>query len=180
MLPAPQASRCLYDPSAGALPCRKGAGGWVGGGGCGGGGAGDAHGWPRSLTERTTPANLPTRQPAGVQADLLHGHGLTKDKAGNIYFTYASQNPTAPSARALIRFAPDGTSGVVLGNATLALGVPHGIKVQMEADGKEYLYHANNAATVTKTTLDGAIVWRTDMTAAWTGDKTHWPVGAVL
>ena len=35
-----------------------------------------------------------------------------------------------------------------------------------QVDGKEYLYHGNNAATVTKTTLDGEIVWRTDMTAA--------------
>ena len=47
--------------------------------------------------------------------------------------------------------------------------------VQEEADGKEYLYHANNAATVTKTTLDGHIVWSTDMTSAWSHNSTHWP-----
>lgn len=107
--------------------------------------------------------------------DLLHGHGLTKDAAGNIYFTYASSNLTDPGVRALIKYNPDGTGGTLLGNATLAQGVPHGIKVQKEPDGKEYLYHGNNAATVTKTTLDGEIVWRTDMTAAWQHNSTHWP-----
>ena len=30
-------------------------------------------------------------------------------------------------------------------------------------------------ATVTKTTLNGDIVWRTDMTKEWTGNKEHWP-----
>ena len=66
----------------------------------------------------------------------MHTHTT---QAGNIYFTYASQNPTSPSARAVVKFAADGTNAQVLGNSTLALGVPHGIKVQMEADGKEYV-----------------------------------------
>ena len=111
--------------------------------------------------------------PASVQ--LRNGHGLARDKAGNIYFTYESLNKNDPSVRALIRFNPDGTGGQLLGNSTLAQGVPHGIKVQQDADGNEYLYHANNAATVTKTTLDGQILWSTDMTQAWSHNKTHWP-----
>ena len=107
--------------------------------------------------------------------ELVNGHGVAKDAAGNIYFTYESANKGDAGVRALLRFAPDGTGGKLLGNATLAQGVPHGIKVQREADGKEYLYHANNAATVTKTTLDGDIIWRSDMTAAWQGNKSFWP-----
>jgi hypothetical protein len=100
---------------------------------------------------------------------------VTRDKAGNIYFTYESADKTDAGVRAIIRYNPDGTGGTLLGNATLAQGVPHGIKVQEEEDGKEYLYHANNAATVTKTTLDGEIVWLTDMTSAWKGNKSNWP-----
>ena len=38
-----------------------------------------------------------------------------------------------------------------------------------------FLYHANNAATITKTTLDGTIVWRSDMTLAWSKNSEHWP-----
>ena len=38
------------------------------------------------------------------------------------------------SVRALLRFNPDGSGGTQLGNATLAQGVPHGLKVQVEAD----------------------------------------------
>tara|TARA_B110000208_G_scaffold171564_1_gene213934 strand:+ start:112 stop:1515 length:1404 start_codon:yes stop_codon:yes gene_type:complete len=108
---------------------------------------------------------------------LLHGHGVTKDSKGNIYATYVPSlsSQKLPTARCLIRYAPDGTNGVLLGNWTLAQGKPHGIKVELEADGKEYLYHANTAATVTKTTLDGEIIWRSNMTAEWENEKAHWP-----
>lgn len=58
--------------------------------------------------------------PPSVQ--LLNGHGLTRDKAGNIYFTYESTNKDDPSVRALIRFQSDGTGGTLLGDATLAQG----------------------------------------------------------
>jgi len=107
--------------------------------------------------------------------ELLNGHGLARDASGRVYFTYESSNKADAGVRALVRFEKDGTGGTLLGNATLAQGVPHGLKVQREADGIEYLYHANNAATVTKTTLAGDILWRTDMTSAWSGNKTNWP-----
>ena len=69
--------------------------------------------------------------PASVR--LLHGHGLARDKAGNVYFTYQTEKQyvSDPDVRALIRFNPDGTGGQLLGNTTLAQGVPHGIKVQV-------------------------------------------------
>eukprot|EP00041_Stephanoeca_diplocostata_P032311 m.1032799 g.1032799 ORF g.1032799 m.1032799 type:complete len:362 (-) comp24127_c0_seq6:236-1321(-) len=117
------------------------------------------------------PAKL--KLPASVQ--LLNGHGLTRDKAGNIYFTYESTNKDDPGVRALIRFQPDGTGGTLLGDASLAQGVPHGIKIAEEDDGTEYLYHGNNAAKVHKTTLDGKYIWTTDMTDVWSRNKTHWP-----
>eukprot|EP00937_MAST-01D_sp_MAST-1D-sp2_P001365 g1365.t1 len=117
----------------------------------------------------------PSRLQLPPSVQLLNGHGLARDAAGRIYFTYESSNKGDAGVRALIRYRADGTGGELLGNATLAQGVPHGLKVQREADGAEYLYHANNAATVTKTTLGGAIVWRTDMTSAWQHDAANWP-----
>lgn len=44
----------------------------------------------------------------------------------------------------------------------LCSGTPHGLKITTEADGKQYLYHANNAERLAKTTLDGDIVWIKD------------------
>jgi DNA-binding beta-propeller fold protein YncE len=90
---------------------------------------------------------------------MKHGHGLCRDQRGNIYFTYEPDQLEA-GTRALIRFNPDGTGGVLLGNDnTLAKGVPHGLSIQVEPDGKEVLYHANNNATVHKTALDGTVIW---------------------
>eukprot|EP00051_Salpingoeca_urceolata_P028490 m.487151 g.487151 ORF g.487151 m.487151 type:complete len:364 (+) comp24823_c0_seq1:118-1209(+) len=117
----------------------------------------------------------PTKLVLPESVQLLNGHGLTRDQAGNIYFTYESLNKGDPSVRAIVRFLPDGSNGTLLGDASLAQGVPHGIKINKEADGKEYLYHGNNAAKVHKTTLDGEYVWTKDMTTAWSHNKTHWP-----
>jgi hypothetical protein len=95
--------------------------------------------------------------PAEVQ--MKNGHGLCRDAAGNIYFTFEPVKVEA-GTRCLVRFAPDGTGAVLLGkDNALAQGVPHGLSIQVEKDGKAYLYHANNAARVTKTTLDGDVVW---------------------
>eukprot|EP00040_Diaphanoeca_grandis_P039538 m.259362 g.259362 ORF g.259362 m.259362 type:complete len:354 (+) comp37937_c0_seq1:143-1204(+) len=116
----------------------------------------------------------PTKLTLPSSVQLLNGHGLTRDKAGNIYFTYESQNKGDADVRALIRYAPDGTGGTLLGDAALAQGVPHGIKIAVE-NGTEYLYHGNNMATVHKTTLDGDIIWSKDMTSAWSKNSTHWP-----
>jgi hypothetical protein len=95
--------------------------------------------------------------PAAVR--MRNGHGLCRDTAGNIYFTFEPEK-VEPDTRCLIRFAPDGTQPVLLGtDNALALGVPHGLNLQVDADGRAVLYHANNEATVHKTTLDGQILW---------------------
>ena len=40
-------------------------------------------------------------------------------------------------------------------------GTPHGLTIATE-NGTEFLYHANNAQKLTKTTLDGRILWQRD------------------
>lgn len=93
------------------------------------------------------------------EVKMKHGHGLCHDAAGNIYFTYEAQQIDADT-RTLVRFAPDGTNAKLLGSDnTLAQGVPHGLNIFVDDQGQAHLYHANNAATVHKTTLDGTIEW---------------------
>ena len=80
-------------------------------------------------------------------------------KDNNIYLTYQNDGKTDPNC--LIRFKPDGTGGEfpVGQSKDLCDGTPHGLKIATE-DGVEYLYHANNNQKLTKTTLDGTIVWQ--------------------
>lgn len=54
-----------------------------------------------------------------------------------------------------------GTGGEFVTSQTPKLcdGTPHGLKLTNEG-GKMYLYHANNDQKLTKTTLDGTIVWQ--------------------
>jgi hypothetical protein len=95
--------------------------------------------------------------PASVK--MKNGHGLCRDTAGNIYFTFEPEK-VEEETRCLVRFAPDGTDAVLLGSDNgLAHGVPHGLNIHVDKDGKHVLYHANNAATVHKTTLDGDVLW---------------------
>ena len=92
-------------------------------------------------------------------ASMLNGHGLAKDNDGNIYFTF---QPTAvdQTTRVLVKFNPDGTGGVLLGDDNrLAFGVPHGLRIRTELDGNQYLYHSNNDAIVHKTYLNGTLIW---------------------
>jgi hypothetical protein len=92
-------------------------------------------------------------------ATLVNCHGLVTDKDKNIYLTY--QNDAKTDANCLIRWKPDGTSPEFMtgGNSTLCSGTPHGLKITTEGD-TQYLYHANNNQKLTKTTLDGTIVWQ--------------------
>lgn len=110
------------------------------------------------------------------ETELGNGHGLCKDKKGQIYFTFQPKHKTAYS-QALVRFQPDGTNGVLLGDKGpdgLSMGVPHGLRIDY-SEGTGYLYHANNQATVMKTTLEGKIVWKSDFTDIWKNNKTVWP-----
>ena len=93
------------------------------------------------------------------QVKMRNGHGLCHDTEGNIYFTFEPEK-VEDQTRCLVRFAPDGTAPVLLGtDNTLAHGVPHGLNIHVDKDGKAVLYHANNDATVHKTTLEGRILW---------------------
>lgn len=102
---------------------------------------------------------LPDKLVLPPEVRMRNGHGLCHDAKGNIYFTFEPEKVEA-ATRCLVRFAPDGTQPQLLGtDNALAFGVPHGLNIHADADGKEHLYHANNAATIFKTTLDGEIVW---------------------
>ena len=102
---------------------------------------------------------VPTRFVLPTEVKMRHGHGLCLDKEGNIYFTFEPEKVEADT-RSLVKFAPDGTNPVLLGSDnTLAHGVPHGLNIHSDKGGKHVLYHANNDATVHKTTLDGSILW---------------------
>ena len=93
------------------------------------------------------------------EVKMRHGHGLCIDTAGNIYFTYEPEK-VEPETRSLVRFAPDGTWPVLLGSDNaLARGVPHGLNIHIDKDGSPVLYHANNDATVHKTTVEGQVLW---------------------
>jgi hypothetical protein len=95
--------------------------------------------------------------PAG--AALVNCHGLSVDKDENIILTY--QNDDKTDQHCLIKWDPDGTNGRFASKDTpgLCSGVPHGLKITTEADGNQYLYHANNGDKLAKTTIDGEIVW---------------------
>eukprot|EP00937_MAST-01D_sp_MAST-1D-sp2_P002207 g2207.t1 len=97
--------------------------------------------------------------PAG--ASLVNCHGLVTDADKNIYLTYQNDGK---DQNCLIKWNPDGTGGEFMtgsGNTTaLCTGTPHGLKITTEDDGKQYLYHANNNAKLTKTTLEGDVVWQ--------------------
>jgi len=43
--------------------------------------------------------------------------------------------------------------------STLCAGTPHGLKIKTEK-GMEVLYHANNNQKLTKTALDGTVIWQ--------------------
>ena len=100
--------------------------------------------------------------PAGTA--IVNAHGLVTDKEGNIILTY--QNDQKTDFNCLLKWKPDGTGGEYLtgGGRALCDGTPHGLKIADEFDwqGKptQYLYHANNNQKLTKTTLDGTIVWQ--------------------
>jgi len=101
---------------------------------------------------------MPEKMVAPAGASLTNCHGLVTDAAKNIYLTYENDGK---DLNCLIRWKPDGTGGEFMtgGNTTLCSGTPHGLKISTE-DGVEYLYHANNNQKLTKTTLDGTIIWQ--------------------
>jgi hypothetical protein len=96
-------------------------------------------------------------------AAMENCHGLVTDADNNIYLTY--QNDGKTDSNCLIRWKPDGTGAEFMtgGGTALCSGTPHGLKITNEG-GKVYLYHANNNQKLTKTHLDGSIVWEVNGT----------------
>ena len=95
------------------------------------------------------------KPPAG--AAMVDCHGLVVDKDENILLTYHNDGH---DQHCIIRWNPDGTNGTFVNDSPeLCSGTPHGLKITTEADGEQYLYHANNAQKLAKTTLGGEKVW---------------------
>jgi len=116
--------------------------------------------------------------PGSGGQNVLNGHGVARDAAGNIYFTFQPANVGA-DAQVLVKWKVDGTDGVLLGEqgaAGLSRGVPHGLRLEHDAkQGKDFLYHANNAALVIKTDTTGKVVWTANM-SEWQHTMPHfWP-----
>jgi len=95
------------------------------------------------------------RAPPG--AALVNCHGWSIDADENIILTYQNDGK---DPHCLIKWNPDGTNGTFASKDTPELcgGTPHGLKITTE-HGKQYLYHANNAQKLAKTTLEGEIIW---------------------
>eukprot|EP00658_Telonema_sp_P-2_P036052 TRINITY_DN26136_c0_g1_i4.p1 TRINITY_DN26136_c0_g1~~TRINITY_DN26136_c0_g1_i4.p1 ORF type:complete len:259 (-),score=40.42 TRINITY_DN26136_c0_g1_i4:190-966(-) len=93
-----------------------------------------------------------------VGAVMQNCHGWSVDEHENILLTYQNDGQTDPHC--IIRWNPDGTNGTFVEDSTqLCAGTPHGLRITTEAGGKQFLYHANNAQKLAKTTLDGEIIW---------------------
>lgn len=120
---------------------------------------------------------VPEKLALPSEVKMRNGHGLCLDTQGNIYFTFEPEQ-VDEHTRSLVRFAPDGTGATLLGSDnSLAHGVPHGLNIHNDKDSQPALYHANNDATVHKTTLDGHILW----TQKWSPQMGNYkPTDAVV
>jgi hypothetical protein len=111
-------------------------------------------------------------------AEVQDAHGLEVDHNHNIYLAYTNWNNglvhNGTDQHCLIRWNPDGSNGSFVGpgGPELCRGKPHGLKFATE-DGVHYLYHANvqtetsnagQTGKLTKTTLDGDVVWQVNGT----------------
>jgi hypothetical protein len=109
--------------------------------------------------------------------NVQDGHGLVLDTAsGDVYYTFNPQKVTN-NTQVLVQFAPNGYVSKLLGEpgGLLAKGVPHGLRLEQDRF-QSFLYHANNAQRVTKTKLDGQVIWSTDF-SNWERERPHfWPI----
>lgn len=114
---------------------------------------------------------MPELLQAPKGANMVDCHGLAVDADNNIILTYHNDG-TTKDQNCLIKWKPDGTDGEFLtgGGTALCSGTAHGLKITTEGPGgkpavpgvptSQFLYHANNNQKLTKTTLDGTIVWQ--------------------
>jgi hypothetical protein len=116
--------------------------------------------------------------PASETNNDLNGHGLCQDMEGNIYFTFVPKEVT-DETQVLVKFSPDGKGATLLGQKGprgLSGGVPHGLRLEYDtATGESFLYHANNDATVIKTTINGTELWRANFSSWRTERPEYWP-----
>lgn len=107
--------------------------------------------------------------------DNLNGHGLAFDEENDsFYFTWQPKSLTN-TTHALARFSLSPRGVELLGEAGpngLSWGVPHGLRLE----NSEFLYHANNKQRVTKTTVDGSIVWSTSFEDWNVTHPQYWPI----
>ncbi len=120
--------------------------------------------------------------PPSESGNDLNGHGVCKDKEGNIFFTFVPKK-VDNSTQVLAKWKADGTGVEMLGKPGpegLSAGTPHGLRIEHdEKQGKSFLYHANNNAKVMKTDLEGNIIWTADL-SGWSKDpvmKKFTPTG---
>lgn len=113
--------------------------------------------------------------PSSESDNDLNGHGVCKDKEGNIFFTFVPKK-VDNTTQVLAKWKVDGTGVEMLGKPGpdgLSAGTPHGLRIEHdEKQGKSFLYHANNNAKVMKTDLEGNIIW--------TADLSGWPKDPVM
>merc|ERR1712166_1667300 len=117
---------------------------------------------------------MPELLQAPPGASLTNCHGLVTDADNNIYLTYQNDGK---DPNCLIKWAPDGTKPEFMsaGGTALCDGTAHGLKITTEGQADtQYLYHANNNQKLTKTNLDGSIVWQTNGTFGQ-ADTTYRP-----
>ena len=116
--------------------------------------------------------------PLSGGGNVLNGHGVARDATGNIYFTFQPAN-VGDDAQVLVRFNPDGTNGTLLGEKGangLSQGVPHGLRLEHDEEkGQDFLYHANNNALIFKTTTEGEVIYKIDLSDWQHTNKQFWP-----
>ena len=102
---------------------------------------------------------MPDRLQLPPGTELLNAHGLVLDpRDGGIILTYEPVHNSSDT-HCMIHWSATGLDGKTFGpGPTLCAGTPHGLRLSIEA-GEFFLYHANNAQSLHKTTLDGTIVW---------------------
>jgi len=103
---------------------------------------------------------MPELLKAPVGAAFVNCHGLAIDKDENIILTYQNDGK---DPHCIAKWNPDGTNGTFATQETPGLcpGTPHGLKITTEGD-EQFLYHANNAKKLAKTTLEGKEIWVRD------------------
>jgi len=100
---------------------------------------------------------MPDRVVAPAGAAFANCHGLAVDKDENIILTYQNDGKDQDC---IAKWDPQGYNGTKVSSDTpgFCKGTPHGLKITTEGD-EQFLYHANNAQKLAKTTLEGKTVW---------------------